>query len=98
MPEPAFTYGLLDKKLRDRGFVPHTQKGKTRIYRHEQAGASVILPDAPFKDQVLPHHLVVVRRVLHEHDLGDLEKGQPAAIPDQGKRSGKTAAHTSLKR
>jgi predicted RNA binding protein YcfA (HicA-like mRNA interferase family) len=72
MSESAFTYGLLDQRLRDLGFAAHTQKGKARVYRHEPTGATVILPDAPFEEQVLPHHLVVVRRVLGEYDLGDL--------------------------
>jgi predicted RNA binding protein YcfA (HicA-like mRNA interferase family) len=71
-PQPDFTYGVLDKRLRDLGFAAHTQKGKARVYKHELTGATVILPDAPFTTQVLPHHLVVVRRVLSEYDLGDL--------------------------
>jgi predicted RNA binding protein YcfA (HicA-like mRNA interferase family) len=72
MSEPELTYGTLDKQLRDLGFGAHTQKGKARVYRHERTGATVILPDAPFEEAVLPHHLVVVRRVLSEYDLGDL--------------------------
>ena len=76
MHKTALTYGLLDKRLRALGFGALTQKGKARIYRHEQTGASIILPDAPFGEEVLPHHLVVARRVLKDHNLGDLDEGQ----------------------
>ena len=76
MRKAAFTYGLLDERLRALGFTAHTQKGKARIYRHKPTGASVILPDAPFAEEVLPHHLVVARHVLKEHNLGDLDQGQ----------------------
>src|SRR5205807_115265 len=58
--------------LRALGFAARTLKGKARIYRHEQTGASVILPDTRFDEKVLPHHLVVARRVLKDHNLGDL--------------------------
>jgi predicted RNA binding protein YcfA (HicA-like mRNA interferase family) len=76
MRKAAFTYGLLDERLRNLGFTARTQKGKARIYRHEQTGASVILPDAPFDEEVLPHHLVVARHVLKEHNLGEIDQGQ----------------------
>jgi hypothetical protein len=76
MPKAALTYGLLDERLRALGFTARTQAGKARIYRHEPTGASIILPDAPFEQEVLPHHLVVARRVLKEYDLADLDNGQ----------------------
>jgi predicted RNA binding protein YcfA (HicA-like mRNA interferase family) len=81
MPEAAFTYGLLDERLRALGFTARTRKGKARIYRHEQTGASVILPDAPFDEEVLPHHLLVTRHVLNEHNLGDIDQGQTIPNP-----------------
>jgi predicted RNA binding protein YcfA (HicA-like mRNA interferase family) len=73
MPKTAFTYRDLDERLRALGFSVHTQKGRARIYRHEQRGASVILPDAPFGEEVLPHHLAVTRHALKEYDMADLE-------------------------
>jgi predicted RNA binding protein YcfA (HicA-like mRNA interferase family) len=73
MAKPVFTYGLLDKRLGDLGFTARTIKGKARIYRHEQTGASVILPDVAFDEEVLPHHLLVARHTLREYDLGDLD-------------------------
>jgi predicted RNA binding protein YcfA (HicA-like mRNA interferase family) len=73
MPKAAFTYHDLDERLRALGFSVHTQKGRARIYRHEQRGASVILPDAPFDEEVLPHHLAVTRHALQEYDMADLE-------------------------
>jgi hypothetical protein len=72
----ALTYGLLDEKLRVLGFAVRTEKGRARIYKHEPSGASVILPDTRFDDQVLPHHLVVVRRVLADYDLGEFDDGR----------------------
>lgn len=79
MRNEALTYGRLDERLRALGFTQHTQKGKARIYRHEQTGASIILPEASFDQEVLSHHLVVARRVLREYDLPDLDNGQAAA-------------------
>lgn len=76
MRNGAFTYGVLDERLRRLGFTARTQKGKARIYRHERTGASVFLPDAPFEDEVLPHHLAVARHALREYNLGDIDCGQ----------------------
>jgi len=66
MPNAAFTYGLLDERLRNLDFKPRILEGKARIYQHEPTGARIYLPDAPFDEEVLPHHLVVVRQVLEE--------------------------------
>ena len=73
MQKTTFTYLDLDERLRALGFSVHTLTGRARIYRHVQIGASVILPDAPFNDQVLPHHLAVTRHALQEYDMADLE-------------------------
>jgi hypothetical protein len=83
MAEPALTYGQLDEVLRTHGFVARGVESKARIYKHEVTGASVILPDAPFADAVLPHHLIVVRTVLKEFDLPE-----PAALALDRKRVG----------
>jgi len=71
MPETPATYGSLDKKLRSLGFTSRTVEGKARIYTHEANGAKVILPDAPFSETVLPHHLIVVQTVFEEYDIVD---------------------------
>jgi hypothetical protein len=76
MRRAGFTYGLLDERLRALGFTVRTQQGKARIYRHEPTGASVILPDVPFDEEVLPHHLAVARHALKEHNLGDVDQEQ----------------------
>jgi hypothetical protein len=75
MVNATYTYGLLDEKLRALGFTAHTQKDKARIYQHEQTGARILLPDAPFNEDVLPHHLAVVRHVLKEYDIKDIAQG-----------------------
>ena len=85
MGKATLTYGLLDERLRALGFTAHTQMGKARIYRHEPTGASIILPDAAFDQEVLPHHLVVARRVLREYDLADLDNGQVVPLRTDAK-------------
>jgi hypothetical protein len=45
------------------------------MYRHEPTGAGVVLPDARYDQEVFSHHLVVVRRILREYDLADLDNG-----------------------
>ncbi len=70
MSEQSLTYSRLDEALRSVGFTPRTLERRARIYKHP-SGATVILPDAPFKDTVIPHHLVVVRTVLAEYNLPD---------------------------
>lgn len=74
MPKTAFTYGVLDERLRALGFIVHIQKEKARIYRHEQTGARIFLPDVFLNDEVLPHHLAVVRHVLEEHEIGNVDR------------------------
>lgn len=68
----ALTYRDLDKRLRALGFTVHTEKDKSRIYYHEETGALVALPDTPFKDEVMWHHLMAARHALDIHDLGEL--------------------------
>lgn len=74
MGKPVFTYRLLDERLHTLGFTALTRKGKARIYRHKQTGAGIVLPDAPFEEEVLPHHLAVTRHVLDEYHLGDIDR------------------------
>lgn len=74
----TFTYGLLDERLRSLGFTVRTQKGKARIYRHEETGASILLPDVPFEEQITPHHVAVALHALKEHSPVDLDREQTA--------------------
>jgi predicted RNA binding protein YcfA (HicA-like mRNA interferase family) len=83
MDSHVLTYGRLDNRLRALGFVVRTEKGTSRIYRHEQTGAKVFLPDTGFEAEVTPHHLVAVRHVLQEHELGNLYEGQICPMPDR---------------
>ena len=71
MPEPSVTYGRLDETLRSLGFASRVVEGKARIYQHEATGAKVILPDASFADEVIPHHVLMVRTVLSEFGIAD---------------------------
>jgi hypothetical protein len=81
MSDQSLTYGRLDEALRSVGFTSRVVERKARIYKHP-SGATVILPDAPFKDTVLPHHVVVVQTVLADYDIPDPlslgSKPQPA--------------------
>lgn len=70
----AFTYRHLDKRLQALGFTVHTQKGKARIYYHEDTGALVTLPDTSFEDEVIRWHLMAARHALEIHDLGELDE------------------------
>lgn len=72
MPKTTFTYHQLDERLRALGFTVHTQKGKARIYRHEQTGVRIFLPDVSLNESVLPYHLAVARHFLEEYNLGDI--------------------------
>ena len=83
MAESALTYGQLDEVLRSLGFVTQVVPDKARICKHEATGATVILPDAPAAESVLPHHLIVVRTVLREFGLPE-----PAALALNLKRVG----------
>lgn len=87
MPNPVFTYGLLDERLRALGFAVHTQKGKSRIYTHEDAGARVVLPDTPLDEEVLPYHSAVVRQVLEDHGIGDIDAGTQEIDLDQRRQA-----------
>jgi hypothetical protein len=71
MPEVPVTYGRLDEALRSLGFTVRGLEARARIYKHEATGATVILPDTPLEEAVLPYHLVVVRTVLKEYDIVD---------------------------
>ena len=68
MFEQPITYARLDEALQSLGFTSRTLVGKARVYKHPN-GATVIFPDSPLEDTVIPHHLVVVRTVLAEYDI-----------------------------
>ena len=67
MAEKAMTYGRLDETLRSLGFAARTIEDRARIYKHGPTGATIILPDTPFGEQMLPQHLIVVRTVLKDY-------------------------------
>lgn len=87
MPNTVFTYGLLDERLRALGFAVDTQKGKARIYKHEDTGARVVLPDAPLDEEVHSYHSAVVRQVLEEHNIGDLDRETQEVDLDQRRQA-----------
>ena len=70
MSEKSVTYARLDETLRSIGFSSRTLEGRARIYKHP-SGATVILPDSPFDDPVIPHHLAMVGTVLADYDISD---------------------------
>ena len=78
MRKTAFTYLQMDEQLRALGFTSRTWNGKARVYTHEQTGARIFLPDIPFDQEVLPHHLAVARHVLDDYGLGELKNGRMA--------------------
>lgn len=71
MPDAVLTYARLGESLRDLGFGERVVPGKARVYRHAPTGATVVLPDSPPAEAVLPHHLIVVQAVLRDFNLAD---------------------------
>jgi hypothetical protein len=68
------TYGQLDKVLRSLGFISRLVTDNpppARVYRHEQAGALIILPAFPERDKVYAHHLIDVRTQLDNFGIAD---------------------------
>jgi hypothetical protein len=57
--------------LRSVGFSARTTPAQAKVYKQEATGATIILPDSPLRDSVLPHHLVVVRTVLKDYGISD---------------------------
>jgi hypothetical protein len=73
--DKTFTYRKLDQKLRALGFTVHMLEGnKGRFYKHEETGASIILPARPFDAEVLWHHVALARHVLDDYGLGELDE------------------------
>ncbi len=65
-------YGQLDKVPRVRVLLPDAGRGApTRVYDHEESGASIMLPRFPANDRVLEHHLVGVRTALDNFGIAE---------------------------
>ncbi len=67
------TYGQLDKVLRSLGFSCHlsAEPPPTRVYLHEETGASIMLPAFPKEDRVFAYHIVMVRGTLDNFGIAD---------------------------
>ena len=66
MKRTNVTYGQLDKVLRSLGFSCRLVNADppARIYKHEETGASFMIPPFPETDFVLDYHLVGARGIL----------------------------------
>ncbi len=73
MKRTDVTYGQLDRVLRSLGFScrPAKHDPPGRIYKHQQAGAVIMLPLFADGDQVFEHHLVAVRTELDNFGLAE---------------------------
>jgi hypothetical protein len=65
------SYGKLDEVLRALGFSVHQAEPDTRVYKHAESGALIVLPIFPDHDEVLPRHLVGVRMTLEAFGIAD---------------------------
>lgn len=68
---PDITYSRLDKVLRSLGFSVGEPEQGTRVYRHTETGALIVLPILPDQDEVLPRHLVGARMILDGFGIAD---------------------------
>ena len=59
------TYGQLADILRSLNFILRGVVEKNRVYLHKETGASIVIPDFPADDEVLPRHLLAVQAVLN---------------------------------
>lgn len=65
------TYGRLDEFLRSLGFVKGTSEEGSRVYRHPNSSALIILPNREDCDVVPTHHMVGTRMVLEAFGIMD---------------------------
>jgi hypothetical protein len=68
---PEVTYRGLDEVLRSLGFSVREPEQGTRVYRHAETGALIVLPILPDADPVLPRHLVGARMTLDGFGIAD---------------------------
>ncbi|HTU89885.1 MAG TPA: hypothetical protein VMF69_07305 [Gemmataceae bacterium] len=67
------SYGQLDRVLRSLGFSCQvvTLTVPTRVYKHEQSGAVVMMPPYPETDKVLDYHLLGARTAVDGFGIAD---------------------------
>jgi hypothetical protein len=63
------TYGRFDKVLRSLGFMQRKSEPGTRVYRHDNTGALVILPDRADGDFIPQRHIVGTRMILDAYGI-----------------------------
>ena len=73
MKRSEVTYGQLDRVLRLLGFTCQliADPPPTRVYRHPEAGAMIMLPAFPESDHVFEYHMVAVRGELDNFGIAD---------------------------
>lgn len=63
------TYGRFDQVLRSLGFMLKKSEQGTRVYRHENTGALVILPDREDGDFIPQRHMIGTRMILDAYGI-----------------------------
>lgn len=71
MRKSNVTYGQLDGVLKSLGFSVKVEKGKRRLYRHEETGAVMSLPDRRPAELVGATHFAATRHVLSDFGIAD---------------------------
>jgi len=64
-------YGQLDRVLRSFGFIMHLVKEEppARVYKHQESGASIMLPVFPESEGIQDYHLVAARVMLDNYGI-----------------------------
>jgi hypothetical protein len=64
-------YGQLDGVLQSLGFKVRIVKGKSRLYKHEETGAVMSLPDRKPAESANATYVAAVRKVLSDCEIAD---------------------------
>ena len=68
---PGVTYQRLEEVLESLGFRFRGIQEQNKIFLHEAAGALVVYPEFPSRDEALPRHLVAIRGTLDAYGIAD---------------------------
>lgn len=71
MRKSVVTYAQLDSVLQALGFSVRINKGKHRLYTHQESGAVMSLPDARPGDAANATYVAAVRKVVTDYEIAD---------------------------
>ena len=71
---PEITYGELYAIIRSFGFISYEPQPGTRVYKHANSGALLVLPIFPDKDRVYGHHLTATGMTLDGYGIASKQE------------------------